>query len=182
VIGRLEALIPYNEIENDALNGVIGVTYICDKYRFTGGDRIGIQPTSTRYRVLDNYDIQCLTFGRTSASIISGCSTSIPSLWLISPTLHMDGNAALWLKAYRLRHEITSWPVLMAAVEEKFGADNHRKFMKQLLSLKQRGTWKSTKHSLRSCHIKWQFRTRTMTSRSRVAIHQRTQECAPGGS
>jgi hypothetical protein len=63
-----------------------------------------------------------------------------PSLWLISTTLHMDGNAALWLKACRLRHEITSWPVLMAAVEEKFGADDHRKFMKQLLSLKQRGT------------------------------------------
>jgi hypothetical protein len=51
----------------------------------------------------------------------------------------MDRNTALWLKAYRLRHEISSWPVLMAAVEEKFGADNHRKYMKQLLSLKQRG-------------------------------------------
>jgi hypothetical protein len=25
-----------------------------------------------------------------------------PSLWLVSPTLHMEGNAALWLKAYRL--------------------------------------------------------------------------------
>jgi hypothetical protein len=63
-----------------------------------------------------------------------------PSLWLISTTLHMDGNAALWLKAYRLHHEISSWPVLMAAVEEKFGADDHRKYMKQLLSLKHRGT------------------------------------------
>jgi len=52
----------------------------------------------------------------------------------------MDGNAALWLKAYRLRHEVNSWPVLMSAVEEKFGADDHRKFMKQLLALKQRGT------------------------------------------
>jgi hypothetical protein len=59
-----------------------------------------------------------------------------PSLWLVSSTLHMDGNAALWLKAYRLRHEVNSWLVLMAAVEEKFGADDHRKFMKQLLSLK----------------------------------------------
>lgn len=63
-----------------------------------------------------------------------------PSLWLVSSTLHMDGNAALWLKAYRLRHEVNSWPVLMAAVEEKFGADDHRKFMKQMLALKQRGT------------------------------------------
>uniref|UniRef100_A0ACD5TPE7 Uncharacterized protein n=1 Tax=Avena sativa TaxID=4498 RepID=A0ACD5TPE7_AVESA len=63
-----------------------------------------------------------------------------PSLWFVSATLHMDGNAALWLKAYRLRHEVNSWPVLMSAVEEKFGADDHRKFMKQLLALKQRGT------------------------------------------
>jgi len=63
-----------------------------------------------------------------------------PSLWLVSSTLHMDGNAALWLKAYRLRHEVNSWPVLMTAVEEKFGADDHRKFMKQMLALKQRGT------------------------------------------
>jgi hypothetical protein len=63
-----------------------------------------------------------------------------PSLWLISATLHMDGNAALWLKAYRLRHDISTWPMLMTAVEAKFGADDHRKYMKQLLALKQRGT------------------------------------------
>jgi hypothetical protein len=48
----------------------------------------------------------------------------------------MEGNAALWLKAYRLRQEIPNWTALMAAVEEKFGADDHRKFMKQLLTLK----------------------------------------------
>jgi hypothetical protein len=52
----------------------------------------------------------------------------------------MEGNAALWLKAYRLRHEISTWTALMVAVEEKFGADDHRKYMKQLLSLQQRGT------------------------------------------
>jgi hypothetical protein len=52
----------------------------------------------------------------------------------------MEGNAALWLKAYQLRHEISTWTALMVAVEEKFGADDHRKYMKQLLSLQQRGT------------------------------------------
>jgi hypothetical protein len=59
-----------------------------------------------------------------------------PSLWLVSCKLHMEGNAALWLKAYRLRQEIPTWTALMVAVEEKFGADDHRKFMKQLLALK----------------------------------------------
>jgi hypothetical protein len=53
-----------------------------------------------------------------------------PSLWLISCTLHMEGNAALWLKDYRLRQEIPNWIALIAAVKEKFGADDHRKFMK----------------------------------------------------
>jgi hypothetical protein len=62
------------------------------------------------------------------------------ALWLVSCTLHMEGNAALWLKAYRLRHEISTWTALMVAVEEKFGADDHRKHMKQLLSLQQHGT------------------------------------------
>ncbi|KAM0923864.1 hypothetical protein ACQ4PT_005269 [Festuca glaucescens] len=55
-----------------------------------------------------------------------------PSLWLVSATLHMDGNAALWLKAYRLRHEISTWPALMAAVLDKFGADDYRKYSKQM--------------------------------------------------
>ncbi|KAK1607032.1 hypothetical protein QYE76_030705 [Lolium multiflorum] len=63
-----------------------------------------------------------------------------PALWLVSSTLHMEGNAALWLKAYRLRHEISTWPALMSAVLEKFGADDYRKFLKQLLALKQKGS------------------------------------------
>jgi hypothetical protein len=42
-----------------------------------------------------------------------------PSLWLVSCTLHMDGNAALWLKAYRLRHEITTCAPLKAARAER---------------------------------------------------------------
>jgi hypothetical protein len=52
----------------------------------------------------------------------------------------MDGNAALWLKAYRLRHSLTTWPELMSAVLEKFGADDYRKYLKQLLALRQTGT------------------------------------------
>jgi hypothetical protein len=63
-----------------------------------------------------------------------------PALWLVSATLHMDRNAALWLKAYRLRHEINTWPELMSAVLEKFGADDYRKYLKQLLALKQKGS------------------------------------------
>lgn len=33
----------------------------------------------------------------------------------------MDGNAALWLQAYKRRHEVVAWPDFIAAVEAKFG-------------------------------------------------------------
>ncbi|KAK1603585.1 hypothetical protein QYE76_017483 [Lolium multiflorum] len=81
-----------------------------------------------------------------------------PSLWLVSATLHMEGNAALWLKAYRLRHEITTWPALMTAVEEKFVADDHRKYMKQFLALKQKGTVEEYQEQFEklSCQISMQ--------------------------
>jgi hypothetical protein len=52
----------------------------------------------------------------------------------------MDGNATLWLKAYGLHHEITTWTSLMLVVEDKFGADDYRKHMKQLLALEQKET------------------------------------------
>jgi hypothetical protein len=89
-----------------------------------------------------------------------------PSMWLISCTLHMDGDAALWLKAYRLRHEISTWTELMIAVEEKFGADDHRRYMKQLLQLKQRGTVEEYQPNLRNCRIRLRYKTHTTMSNS----------------
>jgi ABC-type uncharacterized transport system permease subunit len=87
-----------------------------------------------------------------------------PSLWLVSATLHMDGNATLWLKAYRLRHEISTWPMLMTAVMEKFGADDYRCYLKQFLALKQKGSLRSINCSLKLCLIRCLFKTLTMTS------------------
>jgi hypothetical protein len=78
----------------------------------------------------------------------------------------MDGNAALWLKAYRLRHEISTWTELMIAVEEKFGADDHRRYMKQLLQLKQRGTVEEYQPNLRNCRIRLRYKTHTTMSNS----------------
>jgi hypothetical protein len=39
-------------------------------------------------------------------------------------TLHMDGNAAVWLQSYKKRHELGNWPQFIAAVEAEFGADD----------------------------------------------------------
>uniref|UniRef100_A0ACD5TWN2 Uncharacterized protein n=1 Tax=Avena sativa TaxID=4498 RepID=A0ACD5TWN2_AVESA len=52
----------------------------------------------------------------------------------------MDGNAALWLKEYKLRHAINTCPELMTSVNEKFGSDDYRRHLKQLLAFKQRGS------------------------------------------
>lgn len=61
-------------------------------------------------------------------------------LWLTTATLHMDGNAAIRLQAYRKRHELGTWPQFLLAVEAEFGADDQRKSIKALLALKQTGS------------------------------------------
>ncbi|KAK1693348.1 hypothetical protein QYE76_010045 [Lolium multiflorum] len=62
------------------------------------------------------------------------------ALWLTTATLHMDGNAAIWLQSYKKRHELGNWPQFIAAVEAEFGADDKRRSIKALLALKQSGT------------------------------------------
>jgi hypothetical protein len=63
-----------------------------------------------------------------------------PALWITTSTLHLDGRAAQWWQAYKLTHEITTWPQFIAVVEANFGVDDFRKLMKTLLHLKQSGT------------------------------------------
>uniref|UniRef100_A0ACD5UM45 Uncharacterized protein n=1 Tax=Avena sativa TaxID=4498 RepID=A0ACD5UM45_AVESA len=62
-----------------------------------------------------------------------------PTLWLTTATLHLDGNAAIWLQSYKQRHELEGWPQFVATVEAEFGGDDQRRFMKALLKLKQTG-------------------------------------------
>ena len=61
---------------------------------------------------------------------LQGASSSTTPLWLTSATLHPDESAALWLQSY----------TYIAAVEAEFGTDDHRKFIKALLALKQKGS------------------------------------------
>lgn len=63
-----------------------------------------------------------------------------PSLWVTSASIHMEGNAALWLYAYKLRHQLQDWLPFIKAVEEKFGASDHRMFVNDMLQLEQKGT------------------------------------------
>ncbi|KAK1650696.1 hypothetical protein QYE76_068501 [Lolium multiflorum] len=63
-----------------------------------------------------------------------------PSLWYTTASLHLDGNAAIWLQSYKQRHTIRGWPQFITAVESEFGADDQRISMKSLLQLRQTET------------------------------------------
>jgi hypothetical protein len=52
----------------------------------------------------------------------------------------MEGNAAIWLQAFRQRHDLGQWPQFITAVEAEFGANDQRQSTKALLNLKQQGT------------------------------------------
>jgi hypothetical protein len=63
-----------------------------------------------------------------------------PALWLTTATLHMEGNAAIRLQAYKQRHSLGQWSQFIMAVEAEFGEDDQRRSMKALLDLKQTTT------------------------------------------
>ena len=52
----------------------------------------------------------------------------------------MDGNAAKWLQVYKKQHGLGDWHTFISAVEKKFGANDYRDAMSELLELKQTDT------------------------------------------
>ena len=54
--------------------------------------------------------------------------------------LHFEGNAAKWYQAYKQNHTFRNWDHFCAVVEEKFGVDDFRTAMNELLDLKQNRT------------------------------------------
>lgn len=49
----------------------------------------------------------------------------------------MDGKAAKWLHVYKQKHELDNWEVFMKAVESKFGDNDYRESLTQLIELQQ---------------------------------------------
>ncbi|GJM99857.1 hypothetical protein PR202_ga16995 [Eleusine coracana subsp. coracana] len=63
---------------------------------------------------------------------------NIPSyMWTSAASLHMEDNVAKWLQTYKLKHGLGDWNSFVHAVEQKFGAYDYRKAVRELLSLKQ---------------------------------------------
>ena len=58
---------------------------------------------------------------------------------ITASTLHFKDNAAKWYQDYKQTHTPGNWAQFCAAVEEKFGADDLRSTMNELLELNQNG-------------------------------------------
>uniref|UniRef100_A0ACD6ATY1 Uncharacterized protein n=1 Tax=Avena sativa TaxID=4498 RepID=A0ACD6ATY1_AVESA len=100
----------------------------------TGGGRIPIKMSFPRFdgefpRIWRD---KCLDYFRV-------CNIH-PTMWLTAATMHLEGNAAHWFQAYKLKHTVHGWPEFITAVEAKFGVHDYRQFMDELLALKQTST------------------------------------------
>ena len=63
---------------------------------------------------------------------------SIPErLKVTAATMHLEGNASKWWQAYKQNHAIPEWKILCQVIQEKFGADDYRNAINELVSLKQ---------------------------------------------
>lgn len=54
--------------------------------------------------------------------------------------MHLEGNAAKWYQAYKQSHKTITWLSFYVVVEQKFGADDYRTALTDLIALKQTGT------------------------------------------
>jgi hypothetical protein len=61
-------------------------------------------------------------------------------LKVTAAVMHLEGNAAKWWQAYKQNHKPPSWPAFCVLLQNKFGADDFRSAITDLLALKQTGT------------------------------------------
>jgi hypothetical protein len=54
--------------------------------------------------------------------------------------MHLEGNASKWWQSYKQAHAIPTWKNFCAIIQEKFGVDDYRNAINELLSLRQTGT------------------------------------------
>lgn len=59
------------------------------------------------------------------------------SMWPLVASLHMDGVASSWLQVYKAKDGLGTWEQFMYAVERKFGANDYRVALGELMELKQ---------------------------------------------
>lgn len=62
---------------------------------------------------------------------------NLESMWTTLATLHMDEIPSKWLKVYKAKYGLGSWSGFISTVEKKFGANNYREAIEELLELQQ---------------------------------------------
>jgi hypothetical protein len=60
-------------------------------------------------------------------------------MWTTNASLHMEDNTVKWLQVYKLKRGLDCWHEFVTTVEEKFRANDYRKSIQELLSLRQEG-------------------------------------------
>ncbi|WVZ63441.1 hypothetical protein U9M48_013075, partial [Paspalum notatum var. saurae] len=58
-------------------------------------------------------------------------------MWVTTAAMHFQDNAAKWLQAYKQTHKLSSWSTFCTDVELKFGADDYRIALTELMALQQ---------------------------------------------
>lgn len=60
-----------------------------------------------------------------------------PGMWVTAASLHMEDNASRWWQVYRVQNGVVSWENFVEAVQAKFGQNDFRKSLGDLLELSQ---------------------------------------------
>jgi hypothetical protein len=68
-------------------------------------------------------------------------------LWPSSASLHMEGNAARWVREYKRSQGLGNWAQFTQAVQEKFGAEEDSQAMRGLLQLTRRSSLEEYVHA-----------------------------------
>jgi hypothetical protein len=61
-------------------------------------------------------------------------------MWMIAASMHMEENATKWLQMYKIRRGLGDWSEFVVDVERKFGEDDYRNVVHDLLALRQEGS------------------------------------------
>lgn len=63
------------------------------------------------------------------------------TLWVEAATMHLlQDNAAKWWQTYKLNHPAVTWKQFTGEIQEKFGSDDYKSAINELLDLKQTST------------------------------------------
>ena len=62
------------------------------------------------------------------------------TMWPSIAAMNMDEKPSKWLKVYKMKHGLGDWASFMAAVEQKFGNNDYREALTELLELQQGST------------------------------------------